>query len=133
MLLVLCFIGNTSQSRAADVSYLHELQRRAATAGLDQQRYWHLLLHYRPTLAGGYESEADDPGFFLAPNGKTDPKAELEATLARFFSTDRSDARVSRRAARSSPAIIGSRPNLPSMKTACRPSPANAFSRGSKN
>jgi len=88
VLLVLCFIGNTSQSRAADVSYLHELQRRAATAGLDQQRYWHLLLHYRPTLATGYESEADDPGFFLAPNGKTDPKAELEATLARFFSTE---------------------------------------------
>ena len=88
MLLVLCFIGNTSQSRAADVSYLHELQQRAETAGLHWQRYWHLLLHYRPTLVGGYESEADEAGYFLAPNGKTDPKTELEATLAQFFSTE---------------------------------------------
>ena len=88
VLLVLCFIGNTSQSRAADGSYLHELQLRAVTAGLHQQRYWHLLLHYRPTLVGGYESEADEPGFFLAPNGKTDPKAELEATLSQFFSSE---------------------------------------------
>ena len=87
-MLVLCFIGNTSQSRAEDVSYLHELQRRAITAGLHQQRYWHLLLHYRPSLLGGYESEADEAGFFLAANGKTDPKAELEATIAQFFSTD---------------------------------------------
>jgi hypothetical protein len=87
-LLVLCFIGNTSQSRAEDASYLQELQRRAATARLHQQRYWHLLLHYRPTLVGGYESEADEPGFFLATNGKIDPKAELQATIAQFFSTE---------------------------------------------
>jgi hypothetical protein len=30
----------------------------------------------------------DDPGFFLALNGKTDPRAEMEATLARFFSDE---------------------------------------------
>ena len=30
----------------------------------------------------------DDPGFFMAPDGKTDPQAELEATLARFFSDE---------------------------------------------
>jgi hypothetical protein len=87
-LAVLCFIGNTSQSRAADLSYLRELQRRAASSGLHEQRYWHLLLHYRPAIIGGYESEADEAGFFLAPNGKTDPQAELEATLAQFFSTE---------------------------------------------
>jgi Domain of unknown function (DUF4105) len=55
---------------------------------LHEQRYWHLLLHYRPTFTGGFESEADEPGFFLAPNGKTDPEAELQATLTQFFATD---------------------------------------------
>jgi hypothetical protein len=30
----------------------------------------------------------DDPGFFMAPTGKTDPQAELAATLAQFFSDE---------------------------------------------
>lgn len=86
--MILCFIGNTAQSRAENLSYRDELQRRAANAGLHRQRYWHLLLHYRPRLAGGYESEADESGFFLAADGKTDPQAELHATIAQFFSTE---------------------------------------------
>jgi hypothetical protein len=54
---------------------------------LHEERYWHLLLHYRSAFPGGIESEADEPGFFLASNGKTDPEAELQATLTKFFST----------------------------------------------
>ena len=73
---------------AGDDAYLVELARRANDARLFEQRYWHLLLHYREDFGGGYTSEADDPGFFLAPNGKTDPRAELDATLARFFSDE---------------------------------------------
>jgi len=53
---------------------------------LHQDRYWHLLLHYRKDFLGGYTSEVDDPGFFLSPNGKTDPEAEIQATLTYFFS-----------------------------------------------
>lgn len=87
-LLALCFCGSTAPVRAQDLSYLQELQQRAAVAKLHQERYWHLLLHYRSTLSGGYESEADEAGFFLAPQGKTDPQAELAATLAQFFSKD---------------------------------------------
>jgi len=34
-------------------------------------------------------SDADDPRFFLAPNGKTDPQAELAATLRAFFKPNR--------------------------------------------
>ena len=86
-LLILCLAGSALPSRGDDSPYLQELQRRAASAQLYKQRYWHLLLHYRPTLTGGYESEADEPGFFLASDGKTDPKTELDATLAQFFST----------------------------------------------
>ncbi|MEW6246705.1 MAG: DUF4105 domain-containing protein [Nitrospirota bacterium] len=55
---------------------------------LADEREWHLLLHYRKNLFGGYTSEQDDPGFFLSPKGKTDPQAELEATLAQFFSDE---------------------------------------------
>ena len=45
-------------------------------------------MHYRENLGAGYTSEVDDPGFFMAPTGKTDPQAELEATLAKFFSDE---------------------------------------------
>jgi hypothetical protein len=46
------------------------------------------LLHYRKNLWSGYTSEADGPAFFLATNGKNDPRAELEATLRAFFSDE---------------------------------------------
>jgi hypothetical protein len=70
----------------SDKMYLDELIRRSVEQNLANQREWHLLLHYRPTLFGGMISEQDDPGFFLSPDGKTDPQAEIEATLAAFFS-----------------------------------------------
>jgi hypothetical protein len=68
--------------------YLQELVRRASALNLVEDRYWAILLHYRKNLTGGMTSEQDDPGFFLAPQGKTDPQAELEATLAGFFSDE---------------------------------------------
>lgn len=86
--MILCLITDTPKARGEGWSYLQELIQRANAAALHDQRDWHLLLHYRPTISGGYESEADEAGFFLAPDGKTNPKAELEATLARFFSTE---------------------------------------------
>ena len=80
-------ILGSAHAWADSSSYLKDLIARASAAALHDQRYWRLLLHYRPALGGGYESEADEPGFFLAPDGKRNPKAELEATLAQFFST----------------------------------------------
>ena len=55
---------------------------------LAETREWQLLLHYRANLFGGYTSEQDDPGFFLSPEGKTNPAAELDATLKQFFSDE---------------------------------------------
>jgi len=53
------------------------------------RREWRALLHYRPAAdAAGVVSDADDPRFFLAPTGKTDPRAELAATLRAFFAAD---------------------------------------------
>ena len=84
----LCFLPNTAGAQDSGNTYLEQLLQRAKAMALHEQRYWHLLLHYRSSLGGGVESEADEPGFFLAPDGKTDPEAELQATLTRFFSTD---------------------------------------------
>lgn len=44
-------------------------------------RQWLLLGHYKKTWLGGYRSELDGAGFFFSSKGKTDPKAELEATI----------------------------------------------------
>ncbi len=67
-------------------AYLAQLKQRAAGMKLWRHRTWRLLLHYRPDPWGpGYTSEADGPGFFLAEGGKSGPRAELNATLAGFF------------------------------------------------
>jgi len=72
----------TPEARKA---YRDRLISEAAARGLHEERYWHLLLKYRKTTFGGYESEADGMGFFNSPAGKTDPEKELAATLASFF------------------------------------------------
>jgi hypothetical protein len=69
-------------------AYLVELTDKGLQAKLASEREWHLLLHYREDLFGGYTSEQDDPGFFMSPDGKTNPQAELDATLKQFFSDE---------------------------------------------
>lgn len=44
---------------------------------------WLKLMRYNKSLFG-YKSEVDTPGYFLSPDGKSDPKAELRATLSKF-------------------------------------------------
>ncbi len=69
-----------------DAAYLAELVARARALGLAERPEWRKLLHYVPnTGAPGVHSLVDSPGFFNAPGGKTDPQAELEATLASFY------------------------------------------------
>lgn len=46
---------------------------------------WRQLVHYRPgTWPDSWISQADDTRFFLSPEGKADPRAEMQATLAAF-------------------------------------------------
>lgn len=68
-----------------DPAHLQELLERARTARLWQDPGWLRLGHYRPTRKGGFESEVDGLAFFRALRGKTDPRAELDATLRAFF------------------------------------------------
>ena len=85
-LWLLSFHFFVATTQGATPPYLQELIEQAVRNKLHEYRYWHLLLHYRKEFFGGYTSEVDDPGFFLADNGKTDPEAELKATLTLFFS-----------------------------------------------
>jgi len=58
---------------------------RAEIAELAASPEWIALGYWRRRAAGrGWESLADEPEFFLAPDGKHDPAAELLATLAAF-------------------------------------------------
>jgi hypothetical protein len=57
---------------------------RARAAHLADDPAWLRLGHYRGR-PHHYESQADGPAFFLAATGKTDPEAELQATLRALF------------------------------------------------
>lgn len=87
---VALLIPSYSGAFAADdpSAYLSELIQRANRQALADRREWRQLLHYYPKLLGGVKSQQDDPGFFLDSDGKTNPQAELEATLAAFFKDD---------------------------------------------
>jgi hypothetical protein len=51
---------------------------------LAQSRAWLKLVHYVNPWLGRLASQADGPSFFLAPQGKTNPVAELTATIEAF-------------------------------------------------
>jgi hypothetical protein len=67
------------------LSYLESKVLEARRRELWKSTTWLRLGHYRSRWLGGYVSEADGKDFFVAPEGKTDPAAELEATLRAFF------------------------------------------------
>ncbi len=78
----LLFLPIASQAEG----YLAHLLEKARDRQLHDQRYWDILLHYKPGFTGR-SSLVDDPRFFLDEQGKNDPAAELEATLKAFFAT----------------------------------------------
>lgn len=85
LLGLLLFAALLTPAHAND--YLAELIQRARAKNLAARAEWHALLHYRPNLLHpGVTSQADDVKFFNAATGATDPVAELDATLAAFFS-----------------------------------------------
>ncbi|MDA0578216.1 MAG: DUF4105 domain-containing protein, partial [Verrucomicrobia bacterium] len=85
-LLALLGVGPHAGATDADASaYAGELAAQADLRQLHADPVWQNLLHYKPSLFGGYRSLVDDPRFFLAPDGKTNPRSELAATLHGFF------------------------------------------------
>ncbi len=85
-LLILC--AQPAGAGDADVvavdSYADSLLASAERQKLHEERYWHILLHYKRGLFG-LRSLVDDPAFFADPRGKHDPQAELCATIRSFF------------------------------------------------
>jgi len=73
-------------AKADDHSKLSIILKTAADAKLSQDRYWSILLHYKPSRSG-LRSLIDDPNFFLSPAGKDNSRAELEATISAFFNS----------------------------------------------
>lgn len=86
--LALVPLGATAQQK---LEYADELVERSRELALADTRYWRLLLHYIDDIGQPPVSEADGPGFFNSPDGKHDPRAELEATLRAFFAPDPED------------------------------------------
>lgn len=75
-----------ARAAASDAAYLEELKQAARELHLADAREWRILGHYAAhRFRPGAASEADSPEFFLSPDGKNDPQAELDATLAAFF------------------------------------------------
>ena len=66
-------------SHASTLTLLSPLQS-AKIHDLAQTREWHLLVHYQNGVFG-VSSDVASPEFFLAPQGRTQPEQELEATL----------------------------------------------------
>lgn len=69
----------------AGTAYLGQLQARVERLQLANTNAWHALLHYEANwLQASVTSTVITEWFFLAPNGRAHPSAELRATLAAF-------------------------------------------------
>lgn len=87
LLLVTLLLAAFAPARAGDAAYMAQLQQQATEQRLADDVYWHKLLHYRAQpLRSSVTSTIDAREFFLSPEGKDNPAAELQATLAAFFS-----------------------------------------------
>lgn len=93
--IFLCFsFSGFAQNSNADFHYARkadEITVIAENLNLSADPYWHTLLHYKPAAFHKVKSLVDDPNFFCAADGKTNPKSELNATIQAFFEPEKSD------------------------------------------
>ena len=68
--------------------YVESLVQASIRKDLAHQKQWLNLLHYKTTLFGKFQSQADGMTFFFSPQGKTDFEAEMQATIRALFSID---------------------------------------------
>ena len=73
----------------ANEAYRNYLITKSQELKLSQNPKWLNMVYYEKSrFLPKYESVFDSKDFFLAKNGKTDPQAELEATIRSFFDSD---------------------------------------------
>ena len=72
----------------ADPDQTHLLSEEADRLGLSDDPQWIKLIHYRRSFLSrdSYQSDIITDAFFLAPEGRTDSRAELRSTLAALLS-----------------------------------------------
>lgn len=89
-IIALNLVGHHARAAGLTVeqaAYRDSLVAAADRMSLADDSHWLKLTHYKKTLLGGWESEVAGESFFLSPKGKTDPRAELLATIDGLFST----------------------------------------------
>jgi len=80
-------VSQAAAVAAVDDAYLSELIAKSRQLQLAQRPEWLKLTHYVPNrLSRGVHGLVASPDFYNSPNGETNPQAELEATLASFYS-----------------------------------------------
>jgi hypothetical protein len=77
-----------------DPSYADELVARARSMHLESETQWMRLGHWYRGASGDIRGEPDGPLFWLAADGKTNPDAELEATIRGIWAREPTDPRV---------------------------------------
>jgi hypothetical protein len=80
----------TLHNTIAGPQSFEEILTIAKLKKLYERREWYVLLHYKPH-GNGVESLIDDPEFFLSPEGKKNPEAELDATIRALFESELKD------------------------------------------
>jgi hypothetical protein len=68
--------------------YANELVEASRARSLSNTTQWHRLGHYDSGLFGGHTSQVIASNFFLSPEGRGSPQAELEATIRGFFAPE---------------------------------------------
>lgn len=93
-LCVALLLSQVPAIAADDGGYLAELIAASRRLRLADKPEWLKLLHYVPdAFSGGVHGLVASREFYNAATGMTDPEAELEATLASFFSQVEEDDR----------------------------------------
>ncbi len=67
------------------ISDLHHVLQLAETRKLYLERQWRKLLHFEPGLIGPLAGQVDSKDFYFAPDGDSNLKSELNATLRAFW------------------------------------------------
>lgn len=80
-----CVAMSAFAEPGAQNDYAESLAAKAKDEKLWDDKYWHILMHYRKNLLWGVNSEVADKKFYNSPDGQHNPKEELEATLRAFF------------------------------------------------
>lgn len=86
ILFAFILLTHPSTLKAAENLYVEELVKKAHELSLSSDTQWLKLNHYVPGFLSGYHSQIAGDSFFLAKDGTSDPRAELDATLRAFFS-----------------------------------------------